>query len=988
MKEQEGVSTGEMRGGKTESGERENGQEWQILSEEGEKRRRFAGLKLEMPEWYEKGHDDRYDEATWDLLDDSLSGDMENTPVLADLDKDLAKRYRELQEVSGVDFRDFTIVTIENLVNEADDGINFAELGDESLVRLAALADATGQGLAKLPEQCRTDEGIEKYYDDFKGLYGAFAKKVERSLAEGNTEKAHNWMEGAEWFLESWVRNYRPEIKYKIDEVVETVDLLNAPEARTQGMIYSYDFGFMNASNVACDNLAQGKDPEEVRQYLETRENVSEMYEKLLDDEMFDSYTQREATQGIARKRMHDVDNAFWRGEGDAELLKKLQSDMDELAEVWVGKDGGEPTRDYSVILGLCAPKMAERYKKIAREHEVDTKETEMMLAEVVTEYPEALEDLDRMPDDVLWKLAEIRGPLAMTDTMVFDGYAVVRSSYIEDLYDNMGTVREGLKEIDGMSDEATKIFVKELTTVRSDTIPHDLESAGRLYKLALDFTNGKGTDTAVTSFIESVFSEKKGSKYNLDELIEYHQVAMEVRDEHSELALEILHSAFRGGRVKLKDLQNYKEKTAPLVGEIAAGLEKGEWQNVKRFVWQYGMAEETMLGLKDQIVPMVRGREREDIESLKRWWSGEALLRGEERLLDFEVGCLTSRVCPEKMNELLMEYRNLPTGDFQKLEQNRIDALAIERIVIDDHGFIHDEAPLTHRILTAMVDYYDAQSTSRAEMAEAELRKVIAETQVGLGYAAIADRYGELEKRVFDLANYDKKIEGEVRDDEHVVYYDETVIDILRRLVANTKRDELEIPQTEDETLNKLLSQVRAREDRETGEMRADWRETSLLVAYMNKVLLESQDKIGIKPAVVKAVAYTERMATFAMREITQQDWKELPYDPGFKEMVKFRELTGRTGEFSEGGFEDFWRGFGRLGKEPEVEEIKQGYERLQERILGQLNGLAKQYSWNGKLEYVGALWSGNLAHELIGLTEIPQPRTLRERADMRADF
>ena len=121
-----------------------------------------------------------------------------------------------------------------------------------------------------------------------------------------------------------------------------------------------------------------------------------------------------------------------------------------------------------------------------------------------------------------------------------------------------------------------------------------------------------------------------------------------------------------------------------------------------------------------------------------------------------------------------------------------------------------------------------------------------------------------------------------------------------------------------------------------------------------------------------IKALSYIERMATAAMRGISKKDYRELPFDPGFKEIVRFNELTASGKAYSEEGFEQFWSGFVSDFSKIWEDNPSEGYVVLSRRVTARLHELAQQYKAEGKPRaMIDSLWSGNLSHELIGLVD-----------------
>lgn len=351
--------------------------------------------------------------------------------------------------------------------------------------------------------------------------------------------------------------------------------------------------------------------------------------------------------------------------------------------------------------------------------------------------------------------------------------------------------------------------------------------------------------------------------------------------------------------------------------------------------------------------------------------------MRGENRIHDYEINCLTAEHTPRSLNHLLQKRRELPTSNVGKLEQNRIDALAIERIVIDDHSFIHNEAPDTHDLISAMIDYYDAKDSPKFENAKAQLQTIVEqceqETSNGRGY-------GKLSAYVFNLDNYNRMIAGEVSDDSRTVEYHEPAIDILRRLKENTNTETLAPPTTDDPKLNQLLQKNTPHRSLEDNSMYVDWYGVGELVSYVNQYFGSSQGEYGFLPSTVDAIAYTESVATYAMRNVVESQRRELFFDPVFREIVRFNRLTASYDAYNPVEFDRFWSSFEQVSLE-NPEDMQRHYSKLQLQISQQLGKLSHHYKDSNEPKLAASLQSGNLSHELIGLTEKRPARTLRDR-------
>ena len=356
--------------------------------------------------------------------------------------------------------------------------------------------------------------------------------------------------------------------------------------------------------------------------------------------------------------------------------------------------------------------------------------------------------------------------------------------------------------------------------------------------------------------------------------------------------------------------------------------------------------------------------------------------LRNERRIKNYNLDCLTTKISPRSLNQLLQERRQLTTTEVSKLEQNRIDALAIERTVIDDHSFIHHELPETHNLISAMVNYYDAKDTPQFAIAKENLQSVVDRCQAPDGSNGAS--YGDLSGHVFALENYDTIIDGEVRDDYTSRKYHEPAIDILRRLKENTSTEISSPPETDDEKLNHLLHKINPHRSLETGEVILDWNEVGDLVSYMNQSLISRQGEYGFLPNDVEAIAYTERMAAYAIQNISENQRQELPFDATFREIIKFNRLTASYDSYNASEFERFWNWFSDTSLEPS--KTQEHYVRLQLDVVAQLGKLAKYYKQIDKPELASSLQSGGLASEIISLTDPRPAKTLREIADRRA--
>lgn len=388
----------------------------------------------------------------------------------------------------------------------------------------------------------------------------------------------------------------------------------------------------------------------------------------------------------------------------------------------------------------------------------------------------------------------------------------------------------------------------------------------------------------------------------------------------------------------------------------------------LRHYFNSHGLDVGRVQGFRQNVFPLIdqQDPEVEKLGSTNSW----PMDFGGFGISDYRIHCLVSEVNPKNTRDLIQAYREIPTSDFVKFEQNRKDAAELMYTLWEGRDWIHDEVPGVHSVLSAMLNYYETRSNKdvREEKKTAILQAIA--NKIPSGYQPIIGDY------CFDLDNYEKlvkKMNGETYYTSIISEETEPAIDVLRRLVENTRQTTLEKPHTEDEQLNSLLEQLRVSPNEHTGAVHVSWRQVGELVAYTNQLLQSKQGEIGLRPSMVQALAYIDKMATYAMRGVSDRDWRELPYDPHFKDIVKFRELTSSADRFHEYSFEVFWQSFTHIPNWPDG--VQDAYRKLSQRVLTQVNKMAKSYNSNRYTAYMTeSLWSGNLNHELIGLTDTRQ--------------
>ena len=385
--------------------------------------------------------------------------------------------------------------------------------------------------------------------------------------------------------------------------------------------------------------------------------------------------------------------------------------------------------------------------------------------------------------------------------------------------------------------------------------------------------------------------------------------------------------------------------------------------QVLSRYVRSHGIKPSTIKGFKDIVFPLM---EQKDDEVLPIIEGGNAYgtTIGMYGVADYTEECLLSSYNPGEIDRLIRIYHEIPTSDYKKFEQNRKDAARLQGTIIGGRDFIHDERPGTNEMLVAIKNYYEHRNDD--DNANYKFRLAELEDKYHFGVLPNAFNIEAYEKPIEYMSEHNRAEEGNK---------DETALDILNRLIENTRPNLLEAPKTKNEELNKLMENISPTMNERTGEVLVDFDKVGTAVAKMNEILLQNKGKQGIYPSTVSAIAFLDKMSAHALRNASRKDLQELPFDPKFKEMVRFSQLTSSI-EYNENDFENKYQQivdkFSKAYGDDDVDSLKivEGYQVLSQQILKNVQGLSKNYaSKSVTVRFSDAVWSGNLSDELIGL-------------------
>ena len=384
----------------------------------------------------------------------------------------------------------------------------------------------------------------------------------------------------------------------------------------------------------------------------------------------------------------------------------------------------------------------------------------------------------------------------------------------------------------------------------------------------------------------------------------------------------------------------------------------------LKTYVKYHGIKTGTVKGFRDVIFPLME-QDDSEVGPIIEGGNAYGIVAGEYGIADYVEECLLSSYEPKDIDRLIRIYHEMPTSDYNKFEQNRKDAARLEGTIISGRDFIHDERPGVNEVLVAMRDYYENRDSDDGDRYKSRLEE-------------LENKYHfHVLPNALNLETYEKPIEkmGEYASNAKVGSPEETAFDILNRLIENTRPNLLEAPKTKNAELNELMERISPVLNERTGEVLVDFDKVGTAVAKMNEILLQNKGKQGIYPSMVSAIAFLDKMSAYALRGVGRKDLQELPFDPKFKEMVRFSQLTSSM-EYNENDFENKYRQivdkFSEAYGDDDVDSLKivEGYQVLSQQILKNVQGLSKNYaSKSVTARFSDAVWSGNLSDELIGL-------------------
>lgn len=373
--------------------------------------------------------------------------------------------------------------------------------------------------------------------------------------------------------------------------------------------------------------------------------------------------------------------------------------------------------------------------------------------------------------------------------------------------------------------------------------------------------------------------------------------------------------------------------------------------ETVVNYASNHGLSAEKIKGLTDKLLPAMQNNDPQ-VEIILKMGNIWGMKKGDFGIGDYLCHAYASPINPANLNELLLVAREVPTTGLSRLEQNRKDALLMVVPFGVLRDFIHDQRPYVHEVLTAMVSYYD---TGDGE----QLKQVLSKTD----YLNQDTRI----ETILDRSNYDLEVEEKDKPGIKI-----KSIDILRRLVQNTKPVIDNPPILSDEQLNQKL-QTLDQELIDKGRVMKD--SLAPTVDYINQQLITMMnDKVvGIEPNYVIAISWVERRTFEVLQNMSYEDQTGAYQEKWFASLLKFQELIGSP-KFDEQQFQTY------LQSVTSQKYSEDAYKLISAHTLKNIRDLTVGYKQKGRTD-TGALWSGNTAHELIDLTEFKPAKTEQGR-------
>jgi len=378
--------------------------------------------------------------------------------------------------------------------------------------------------------------------------------------------------------------------------------------------------------------------------------------------------------------------------------------------------------------------------------------------------------------------------------------------------------------------------------------------------------------------------------------------------------------------------------------------------KSMSTYMLHHGITRDECKGALESMFPAIRSQRKGAIPLFVYGWHEWGRKFNEWGIADFACLCYISRVSPLSINRMILALRQVPTADYFKFNQNRVDTLTLLPRFCTLREIIHDQQPHAHDLVAEMVAYYDDKNHGLQR-----LQSVL--SKIEYAKATLAAEF-------FGLASYDMEFDSQ---DNSRKGEKEVGIEVLRRLEKNTAAVSLKPPLTENTRLNRLMQKLSESEQIDKRNL-----EHALKCANDSMVASMRANKFGVEPEFVNALSWLERQAFMALQGVKFEEQAGICQSGWFHELLRFNELTFSARKFDGREF----RAFIRKLKKAQTESMEEARSLVFERVASSIFALARIYSKEGSIQMKDALWSGNVSHELLGLVDLrPATTAVGER-------
>lgn len=373
---------------------------------------------------------------------------------------------------------------------------------------------------------------------------------------------------------------------------------------------------------------------------------------------------------------------------------------------------------------------------------------------------------------------------------------------------------------------------------------------------------------------------------------------------------------------------------------------------NISCYTRIHKLPKEAIKGIQQKLLPAIQKKES-GVEILLKQTNSWGMRQDDFGIADFICHSYMSEINPLNLNELMMISREIPTSDMARFEQNRLDGLTLASPFSALRDLIHDQRPHVHEIIQTMVDYYDGKSGSQIK-----LKNLLLKTE---GYLASEERM----THILDKSLYDQPFPEHRSDRQRNILV--KPIDVLRRLVENTKPIQVIPPSTPDQELNKKISVFIESKNNLNYIPEKPLQDIFIHVNHLLQEMMKANE-IGIHPHMVNVISWLEHEGFKFIQNLSYEEQLSAYKKGWFHELIKFQQLTISPHAFDEKLFEQFIDTIMQS-------DMRTAYRLVQEHALDDIYHLAKHYKEKGKTERVEALWSGNIIDAFVELAADLKP-------------